>query len=98
MNPQDGRLPQWFLAAISASALIVTATLVYQVLWNTEREWVQIDQTGTGEWAKDKHVIPRVFDRRTGDFCEYRGAGAKMDYTSQFARGPWICYPGPTTK
>ena len=98
MSPEQPRPPLWFLAVLAACALVLAAAAVYRLVVSTEHEWVQLDQSGTGEWAKDKLVIPRVFDRRTGELCEYRGAGAKLDYTSQIIRGPWVCYPGPSPK
>lgn len=97
MNPEHSAYPRWLLAILAACALVFTAAGTYRLVWHTEREWVQLDQSGTGDWAKDKLVVPRVFDRRTGELCEYRGIGAKLDYTSQFTRGPWVCFPGPAT-
>ena len=87
--------PLWFYGVLSVAALLVASAFAYRQFAHHERDWMQTDQEGTGEWAKQKLVVPRLFDRRTGEYCEYRGQGAKLDYTSQFIRGPWVCYPGP---
>ena len=87
--------PSWYFPTIAVAALIAAGSLAYQSFTSVQHEWYQLDQTGTGEWAQTKLVVPRVFDRRTAELCEYRGAGAKVDYNSQRLRGAWVCYPGP---
>lgn len=92
------RKPSWFYAALSVAALLIAASVAYRVVYHVEREWIQLDKQGTGEWARSELVVPRLFDSRTGESCEYRGAGVKIDLVSQFIRGPWVCFPGPSTK
>ena len=96
--PQENsaRTPPLFYGAVSVAALLIAASVAYRVVYHVEREWVQLDQQGTGEWANNKLVVPRLFDRRTGESCEYRGAGAKIDLVSQFSRGPSVCFAGPS--
>jgi hypothetical protein len=92
------RKPSWFYAALSVAALLIAASVAYRVVYHVEREWIQLDKQGTGEWARSELVVPRLFDSRTGESCEYRGAGVQIDLVSQFIRGPWVCFPGPSTK
>ena len=98
--PQENsaRTPPLFYGALSVAALLIAASVAFRVVYHVEREWVQLDQQGTGEWANNKLVVTRLFDRRTGESCEYRGAGAKIDLVSQFSRGPWVCFAGPSAK
>ena len=87
--------PLWFYSVLAIAAIAIAAALVYRLVCYTERDWIQLDDQGTGKWSENKLLLPRLFDRRTGEFCEYRGLNAKTEYTSQYSRGPWICYPGP---
>ena len=91
-------VPFWFYGTLCMAALLAASVVSYRLISHTERDWVQLDQQGTGTWAGNKLVVPRLFDRRTGELCEYRGQDSKADLASQIVRGPWICYPGPASK
>lgn len=87
---------RWVLGALVLCAVAISTAVVYRLAWHAEHDWVQIDARGAPK-RPDDTIIPRIFDRRTGELCEYYGAGAKKEYTSQFSRGPWVCFPGPAS-
>ena len=86
----------WLRGLLALCAVAISSAVVYRFVWHVEREWVQIDARGVPKLPDDT-VIPRLFDRRTGELCQYRGADAKKEYTSQISRGPWVCFPGPSS-
>lgn len=88
--------PNWFYAVIALCLLAVTGAIILRFIYHPRHDWVQLDQHGTGDWKAAELVIPRVFDRLTGETCEFRGHDAKKELVSQVTRGPWVCYPGPT--
>ena len=94
MTDDQKRMPRWNCGILVLCAVAISAAAVYRLVWHVEREWVQVSAGEIANLPNDT-VIPRVFDRRSGELCEYRGAGAKGEYTSQVLRGPWICFPGP---
>ena len=96
MTDNQTLTPRWMHGVLALCAVAISSAVVYRLVWHVEREWVQIDARGVPK-LQDDTVIPRIFDRRTGELCEYRGAGAKTDFTSQIARGPWVCFPGPVS-
>jgi len=99
MNREDSHpIPSWFFALVGVSCLVTSVAVFYRLVLHTDHDYVVVDQQGTGTWSENKLVVPRLFNRKTGEFSEYRGADAKPDYTSQTLRGPWLSYPGPHTK
>ncbi len=94
MNDDQKITPRWIYGILALCALSLTFATTYRLVWHVEQEWIQIDARSVPK-LQDDTVIPRVFNRKTGELCEYRGSGAKTDFTSQIARGPWICFPGP---
>ena len=88
--------PRWLNGLLALCVVAISTAVVCRLVWHVEHEWVQIDARGAPKLPDDT-VIPRIFDRRTGELCQYAGAGATKEYTSEFSRGPWVCFPGPAS-